>query len=102
MKLLSIVVHEAARDHLAEILAEDNCVRQWNIILTHGHYSSMQGSPFETMRDKISGDVPRVQFDILLDEENIPELIDKIRLCDTCNKTRGTYWITNVESHGDL
>ncbi|MBU1069698.1 DUF3240 family protein [Myxococcota bacterium] len=102
MKCLSIVIHEAARENLVDQLSSNPAVRHWQVVQAQGRYTSGHLNPFETTSDKVSGNIPRVRFDILIDEQHIPPIVELLRMCKSCVKGRGLYWVTDLQDFGEF
>jgi nitrogen regulatory protein P-II 1 len=102
MKCLSIVIHETARENLIDQLTSNPAVRHWQVAQSQGRYASGQHNPFETASDKVTGHIPRVRFDILIDEQHIPPIVELVRMCKSCSKGRGLYWVTDLDDFGEL
>lgn len=102
MKCLSIVIHETARESLGDQLAHDPAVLHWQVAPVQGRYAGGAQNPFETAADRVAGNVPRVRFDILLEEPHIADVVGRVRMCRTCVKGRGLWWVTDLDDHGEL
>lgn len=102
MKCLSIVIHEAAQESLGDLLAHDPAVRHWQVAAVQGRYVDAARNPFETAADRVAGNVPRVRFDILLEEPHVADVVERLRLCRTCVKGSGLWWVTDLDAFGEL
>ena len=102
MKCLIIVIHETAQENLVELLSTCNTVRLWHRMPALGHYDPGTGNPFETALDQVSGRVPRMRFEILLEEEGVDPVLKVLSMCRTCLKGRGLFWVTEVDQFGEF
>jgi len=102
MKCLSIVIHQTAREGLADQLVHDHHVLHWQATEISGRYAVEAMNPFETASDRVSGNVPHVRFDILLEESHVAPVVERLRMCRTCVKGTGYWWVTDVRQFGEL
>jgi len=100
LKLLTIIVHEQAKDSLVEILNSHEDVTSWIITTTEGHAFGTKDNPFETARDLVLGYVPRLKFEIVLSESALEDVVDRISLCKSCIEGTGLWYSTSLHDYG--
>ncbi|MBN2725430.1 MAG: DUF3240 family protein [Deltaproteobacteria bacterium] len=99
MKLLTIIIHEQAKQNLIEILNAHKEVDAFTIINAEGHIMGSEGNPFETTRDLVSGYVPRVRFDIVLKNDALEDVVDRITYCQSCIEGTGVWYVTDIDDY---
>lgn len=100
MKLLTVIIHEQARESFVELLNSQKEILSWTITPCEGHAFGNQANPFETARDLVLGYVPRLKFEILLPEQVLEVVIDRISLCRSCIEGTGLWYYTDIKETG--
>jgi nitrogen regulatory protein P-II 1 len=101
MKKLSIVVHTSVQEELADCLRS---LKLQSFMFTHieEHSSQLKQDAFLSARDKVVGYVPKVQVDILLEDERAKTLLDELRGSGIAFAGKGVYWVCDVDEVGEL
>ena len=101
MKKLSIVVHTSLQQELADCLRG---LKLESFMFTHieEHSSQLKQDAFLSARDKVVGYVPKVQVDIILDDERAKTLLDELRGSGISFAGKGVYWVCDVREVGEL
>jgi nitrogen regulatory protein P-II 1 len=102
MKKLTIIVHTALQQSLADCLR--SIPQLDTFIFTHveEHSSQLEHDPFLSAADKVVGYVPQVRVDILMQDEHASVLLDMIRHSACQFKGKAIYWISNLSEAGEL
>jgi len=101
MKKLSIVVHTSLQQELADCLRS---MKLKSFMFSHieEHSSQSAHDPFLSARDKVVGYAPKVQVDILLEEEQTATLLNEIKSSGISFAGKGLYWVCDVDKVGEL
>jgi nitrogen regulatory protein PII len=102
MKLLTLIIHEAATQDLIDTLLCHDRVDGFTTSAGHGHSCRTCRNPFETSEDLVTGRVPRVRFDLLLEDDAVDPVLEALRGCESCVSGLGVFWVTPVERGGGL
>jgi len=102
MKLLSVIIHEGAKQNLIDTLMDMKEVGGFTTTPTEGHSRKGSKNPFETDHDLVAGYVPRVRLDILVTPDAIEQILSSLSHCESCVEGTGLYWVTEIESCGAL
>jgi nitrogen regulatory protein P-II 1 len=102
MKCLTLVIHEAAEQDLLDYLLDCEHVSGFTTTRVHGHSRNTQDNPFDTTRDRVLGYVPRLRMDLLVEDELLEKVLSGLRRCEACVTGLGIWWVTAVESSGQL
>ncbi len=101
MKNLSIVIHTAVQQTLADSLRELTQIEGFTFSHVEGHSHQSENDPFLSAQDKVVGYVPRVRVDILLADADLDVVL--AALIEQNNLSgQGVYWVTPVEQQGRL
>ena len=66
-----------------------------------GHYSG-NIQPFESAHDEVLGFVPRIRIDVFLKNEDVDQVIARVKACSVCVSKLGLYWTSTVDSLGEI
>lgn len=102
MKILTLVVHAAVRQDLADILRGLPQVSGFTFTDVEGHGPQTDSDPFLSARDRVVGHVPRVRVELLLDDADVDPVLGAICGAACSARGQGVYWLTPVERHGRL
>ncbi|MBN2528275.1 MAG: DUF3240 family protein [Deltaproteobacteria bacterium] len=101
MKRLSLMLNHSKKNDIVELLQQLEHVNAYTIFHGEGHFPGNIAS-FESAYDEVMGFVPRIRVDLLLDDDDVASVLDKIKQCTGCNARNGVYWISPVDSMGEL
>lgn len=102
MKCLSLLVNESSKRELVELLRSLPEVSGYTVFRGEGHESKDQ-QPFATARDEVLGFVPRIRIDLFLASEHLEGVVEQLKRCNGCGTAgRGVYWVSSVDSMGEL
>jgi len=101
MKKLSMVVHSSLQQKLADLLRS---LQLDSFMFSHieEHSSQLGHDALLSARDKVVGYVPKVRVDIILEDERAQTLLDEIRNSKISFNGKGMYWVTAIETYGEL
>ncbi len=101
MKKFSMVVHSSLQQELADLLRS---MQLDNFMFSHieEHSAQRENDVLLSARDRVVGYVPKVRVDVILDDERALKLVDEIREARPSFKGKGLFWISAVESSGEL
>lgn len=102
MKLLTLVVHTNVQQDLADLLRTIDKVPGFTFSHVEGHGQEAEDDSFLSARDDVVGYVPRIRTEIMLDDSDVDEVLDKLCNKDSCIIGQGVYWVTAVEKGGHL
>lgn len=102
MKHLTLIIHTGAQQDLADQLRGLDQVSGFTFSHVEGHGVQVESDPLLSERDKVVGYTPRVQVDILLQDNDVDSVLDALRNTTYGIKGHGIYWVTSVEEHGRL
>lgn len=102
MKILTLIIHTNVQQELADLLRTIDKVPGFTFSHVEGHGSETEKDAFLSARDEVVGYVPRVRFEILLEDVDVDVVLT--RLCGKENSLagQGAYWVTPVEKGGHL
>ncbi|MBN2804032.1 MAG: DUF3240 family protein [Deltaproteobacteria bacterium] len=101
MKCLSLVVNKSKQDEILSILRATPQVTAYTIFHGEGHYRGSV-SIFESADDEVMGYVPRIRIDLLLADNLVDEVLNKLKECRKSATSFGIYWITPIDKVGEL
>ena len=101
MKKFSMVVHSSLQQELADLLRG---LKLDSFMFSHIEEHSAQGENdmLLSARDRVVGYVPKVRVDVILEDERAISLLAEIRDSNISFKGKGMYWISAVETTGEL
>ena len=101
MKKLSMIVHSSLQQELADCLRD---LKLETFMFTHleEHSAQLENDTFLSARDKVVGYVPQVRVDIILENDRSQSLLQQIREQNLPFKSKGTYWLTELDDYGEL
>ena len=99
MKNFVLIVHASLQQDLADRLR--GLVSGFSFSTVEGHGSHTENDPLLSARDKGVGYIPRVRVDILLDDSEVPGLIEQVRKIPGI-QSHGIYWVNDVVEHGRM
>lgn len=101
MKKLSMVVHSSLQQELADLLRS---LQLDSFMFSHieEHSSQLEHDALLSARDKVVGYVPKVRVDIILEDERAQTLLEEIRNSKISFNGKGMYWVTAIETSGEL
>jgi nitrogen regulatory protein P-II 1 len=102
MKVLTLIVRETAAQDLVDLLLCDEQISGFTTFSGEGHSCSTRENPFENDADRVLGYVPRVKVEILLEDEAVEHVLDRLRQCESCVAGQGIWWVTPVTDSGKL
>jgi nitrogen regulatory protein PII len=100
MKIISIIVHEAAKQNILDSVAGINNVKGCYLYKVDGYFEGVGNNPFETQKDLVDGYTPRLRIDILVEKDVVSEVMDNIFECTSCVKGRGVWYTRDIEDWG--
>lgn len=101
MKNLTLIIHAGVQQMLADSLRALGQVRGFTFTHVEGHSDQSESDLFLSARDKVTGYVPRVRVDVLLEDEDVSPVLSEL-LSQDHFRGQGIYWITSVERQGRL
>ena len=103
MKCLTLFVHQAVRDAAVDALREDPDVPGFTLTEAQGHSSKTpEDDPFLATRDLVVGYVPRVRIDVVLPDEAVDVVLERVRGALGRGGTAGAWLVTDAEGFGRL
>ena len=102
MKILTLIVFADVKQVLADTLHGLKQVSGFTFTDVEGHGAKDGRDPTLSARDHVVGYVPHVRVDILLENKDVADVLDALRNSQCGLAGRGRYWITEVESQGQL
>lgn len=102
MKHLTLIVHTNVKQDLSDQLRGMDQVSGFTFSNAEGHGVQSENDPFLSARDKVVGYTPRVRVDVLLEDDDVKTVLDKIRSTTNGIKDKGLYWLTAVDESGQL
>jgi nitrogen regulatory protein P-II 1 len=102
MKMLTLIVHADTKQVLADTLRGFHQVPGFTFTHVEGHGAKDARDPTLSARDHVVGFVPHLRVDIVLEDKNVADVLEALRKSQCGLAGRGRYWITEVESQGQL
>ena len=102
MKILTMIVYADIKQVLADTLHGLQQVSGFTFTNVEGHGAKDGRDPTLSARDDVVGFVPHVRVDILLQSNDVTVVLEALRNSQCGLAGRGRYWITAVESQGQL
>lgn len=102
MKILILVVHANMQNDLADQLHSIECVKDFTFSKVQGHGSHDAKDSFLSMRDRVVGYSPHIRVEIMLEDEHINAVLERLRSVVKHSRDQGTYWVTPLEQFGSL
>ena len=102
MKILTLIVHTRVQQELSELLRSMEQIPGFTFTHVEGHGDEVEDDSFVSARDEVVGYIPRIRTDILLKDEDLDAVLNK--LFDQQNNItgQGIYWVTPVEKGGHI
>jgi nitrogen regulatory protein PII len=101
MKCLSLIVSESSKGEFVELLRSTPAVSAYTIFTGEGHAAN--GIPaFESAHDEVVGYVPRIRIDLIVDDDAVRSVVDKLCQRGPSAGKVGLYWVSPVEQMGEL
>ena len=102
MKNLVLVVHANMQHELADRLRSMECISGFTFSEVQGHGSRDAKDTFLSMRDKVVGYTPHIRVEILLEDDDIPTVLELLQNTVKHARDQGIYWVMPVERSGRL
>lgn len=102
MQRLTMIVHAALQQELADCLRSIEELKAFIFTHVEEHSSQLENDDLLSARDKVVGYVPQVKVDILVSQGTAQEVLEKIRKTHCSFHGKGLYWISNVEDAGSI
>lgn len=102
MKILTLIVYADVKQVLADTLRGLKQVQGFTFTDIEGHGAQDGRELTLSTRDDVVGYVPHVRVDIVLEDKDVAEVLDALRMSQCGLAGRGSYWITAMESQGQL
>ncbi|MDX2502975.1 MAG: DUF3240 family protein [Gammaproteobacteria bacterium] len=102
MKHLTLIIHTDIQQDLTEQLRNLNQVTGFTFSPVEGHGIESENDAFLSARDKVVGCIPRVQVDILLEDDEVNLVLNSLQKTTHNIEGNGIYWITDVVQSGRL
>ncbi|MEO2054594.1 MAG: DUF3240 family protein [Nitrospira sp.] len=106
MKCLTLIVHASAKRDLADRLRNITGVKGFTLLACEGHSAETEHEPFQSVRDRVVGYVPRVRVDILLEDAHTDGVIKALKEAfKTDEKQRariGIWFMTDILASGKI
>ncbi len=102
MKMLTLVVHASLRHDLADVIRDLPEVRGFTFTQVQGHGSHVDSDPFLSSRDRVVGYSPRIKAEILLADEAVQPVLVRLREAMCRERSRGSYWVSDIDDLGQL
>ncbi len=102
MKILTLIVYADVKQALADTLHGLQQVRGFTFAHVEGHGAQDGREPTLSARDDVVGYVPQVRVDVVLEDQNVAEVLACLRNSECGLAGRGSYWVTTMESQGQL
>jgi nitrogen regulatory protein P-II 1 len=102
MKNLVLVIHTNMQNDLADQLRPLPQIKSFTFIEVQGHGARDEQDAFLSTRDRVVGYTPHIRVDILLDDADIPIVMEHVRQVVRHARDQGLYWILPVEENGSL
>jgi nitrogen regulatory protein P-II 1 len=67
-----------------------------------GYGNEVENDPFVSARDAVLGHIPRIRTDILLEDNDVKEVLSRIRTQHSNITGQGVFWITDVITGGHI
>lgn len=101
-KNLVLVVHANMQHDLADQLRGMACISGFTFSEVQGHGARDARDAFLSMRDKVVGYTPHIRVEILLEDEDIPTVLEQLKNAVNHARDQGIYWVMPVEQSGRL
>lgn len=101
MKCLSLIINESSKSDIVEMMRNLPEVTAYTMFHGEGHYSGGI-QPFESPNDEVLGYVPRIRIDLFLKDDDVEKVIASFRSCSPCSSKRGLFWVSSMDSIGNL
>ncbi len=102
MRILVLVVHANMQHSLADLLRGMPCVSGFTFSEVQGHGARDAGDSFLSMRDRVVGYTPHIRVEIMLEEGDIPAVLQQVKSAFRHARDQGIYWVVPVEQSGSL
>ena len=102
MKQLTLIVHTDVLKDLTEHLRTMEKVPGFTFIRVEGHGIHGEKDAFLEARDKVVGHKPRVQVEMLLEDDDVNAVLDELRKTTVGVEGEGIFWLTAVDAYGRL
>lgn len=100
MKCLTITAHTDDQQDLTDLLNGAEQVQGFTLTHVEGHGAESEKDAFLSSREKVVGSSPRIQLDIILQDNDVSTVLDTLR--GTVKAGSIYYRLTDVEQNGHL
>ena len=102
MKILTLIVHTNVQQELADLLRSIDQVSGFTFTHVEGHGVEIEKEGFLSARDELVGYIPRIRTDLLLEDEDVEGVLEKVSDPQFEIAGQGFYWVTPAQQGGHL
>lgn len=102
MKILTLIIHINIQQALTDQLRSMEKVTGYTFSHVEGHGIEVESEAFLSARDEVVGSVPRIRFDILLEDADVEPVLAELGEGEHSVAGQGVYWVTTVAQGGRL
>lgn len=102
MKILTLIIAADVKQAMADTLRGLRQAREFTFTHVEGHGAADGNNLILSARDHVVGYVPHVRVDIMLEDEDVAYVLAILRSSQNGLAGRSRYWITGVDSQGQL
>ena len=102
MKCLTLIVHASAKRDLADRLRNITGVEGFTLVPCEGHSAETWHEPFQSIRDRVVGYVPRVRVDVVLDDARLNNVVEALKTNEKERARIGIWFVTDILETGAL
>ncbi len=102
MKMLNLIIRASMQYDLADRLRTVEKVSGFTFTPVQGRGSHAEADPLQSARDRVAGYAPRIKVEILLPDNEVQSVLDRLRDTLAHDRSHGSYWIIQVEDSGRL
>lgn len=102
MKNLTLIVHAAIEDTLADALRALPGVSSFTLTHIASHDAGYSPGLMPSTRDRVVGYTPNLRVDMILDDARVAAVLAALSAPGTGIAGRARYWVTDVTAEGML
>lgn len=102
MKMLNLITHANMQHELSDTLRTIEQVQGFTFAPVQGHGSHVDCDPFLSNRDRVVGYTPRIKVEILLLDDDVEPVLQRLRESMKHGRNQGIYWVAPIEATGQL
>jgi len=102
MKCLTLIVHASAKRDLVDRLRNITGVEGFTLVPCEGHSAETRHEPFQSVRDRVVGYIPRVRVDVILEDAHATGVVEALKTDEKERARIGFWFVTDIQASGEI